>query len=182
MSLPEIPEDFFDASSYYTGPKLTDAMIPAVEKLLGYKLPAAYIQLLRVKNGGAPKRQCYPTGGTHWTDNHIRVTAISGIGGRWGIDSEQLGSRHMIEQGGFPNIGIWVGWTPTAGHDGIFLDYRQCGADGEPCVTLFDAESSEEQALAPNFGAFLHGLVDCRPYDEETARGMEEFRRQSGKG
>jgi hypothetical protein len=90
----------------------------------------------------------------------------------------------MILQGGFPDIGIFIGWTPTAGHDGIFLDYRACGAGGEPRVTYLDAEADEtdSQILAPNFAAFLNGLVDCRPYEEQRQRAMEEFRRRSGSG
>jgi hypothetical protein len=176
-------DDFFTASDYYTGPALTEVMVTAVEAMLRYKLPSTYLELLRVKNGGAPKRQCHPTGGTSWSDNHVRVTAICGVGGQWGIDSTQFGSRHMIEQGGFPDIGIFVGWTPTAGHDGIFLDYRECGTSGEPRVTYLDAEDEAGTlVLAPNFAAFLNGLVDCRPYEEQRQRALEEFRRKSGSG
>jgi hypothetical protein len=159
-------------------------MVAAAEAALGYKLPAAYLQLLRVKNGGNPKRQCYPTDGTSWSDNHVRVTVICGIGGRWGIDSEQYGSRHMIEQAGFPDVGVFVGWTPTAGHDGIFLDYRASGPAREPRVIYLDAEAGEEESLvlAPDFATFLLGLVDCRPYEEQRQRAMEDFRRRSGSG
>ena len=179
MPTPAFLKDFFDATTYYTSPKLTDAMITAVEKQLGFKLPTVYLDLLRVKNGGAPKRQCFPTAGTHWSDNHVRMTALCGIGGRWGIDSETMGSRHMIEQGGFPEVGIFVGWTPTAGHDGIFLDYRECGPQGEPCILFLDAESGDSKILAPNIGVFLEGLVDCRPYEEERQRELDEFKRRS---
>jgi hypothetical protein len=183
-SPPGLWDDFFAASDEYTGPPLTDAMVATAEAVLGYKLPVAYLQLLRVKNGGVPKRQCYPTAGTSWSDNHVRVTAICGIGGRWGIDSEQYGSRHMIEHAGFPEVGIFVGWTPTAGHDGIFLDYRACGPGGEPRVTYLDAEGGEEesQVLAPDIATFLQELVDCRPYEQQRQRAMEDFRRRSGPG
>lgn len=174
--------DFFDASTYYTSPPLTDAMVAAAERALGYTLPQSYLTLLRAKNGGVPKRQCYPTGGTHWSDNHIRVVRISGIGGMWGIDSEEFGSRHMIEQAGFPEVGIFVGLTTTAGHDGIFLDYSVCGAQGEPRVTLIDAESGDTQVLAADFATFLRGLVDCKPYDDERERAMAEFRRSRAGG
>lgn len=172
-------DDFFDGSTYYTGPSLTDAMVAEVENKLGYRLPAAYISLLKVKNGGAPKRQCHPTRGTSWSDNHVRVTAICGIGGQWGIDSEQYGSRHRIEDAGFPDIGVLIGWTPTAGHDGIMLDYRECGPQGEPRVLHIDAESGESEILAANFEAFARGLVDCRPFDQQRERALEEFRRRS---
>ena len=172
--------DFFDRADDYTGPPLTDAMVTAAEQALGHTLPPSYLRLLRVKNGGAPKRQCHPTGGTSWSDNHVRVTSIFGIGhARWGIDSEDFGSRHLIREGGFPEVGIIVGLTPTAGHDAIMLDYSECGPRGEPRVILMDAESGESEVLAPTFEAFLRGLVDCRPYEEQRERAMEEFRRRS---
>lgn len=169
--------DFFDASTHYTGPRLTEAMIAAAEQTLGYKLPAAYLQLLRVKNGGCPKRQCCPTSGTHWSDNHVRVVTIFGIGGQWGIDSEQFGTRHMIEQAGLPEIGIVVGWTPAAGHDAIMLDYSVCGPRGEPRVVHVDPEDDLSVVLAADFEAFLAKLVDCRPYDEARQQAMKEQRR-----
>jgi hypothetical protein len=152
-------------------------MIAGAESKLGYKLPDSYIRLLRIKNGGSPKRQCLPTAGTNWSDNHLRISAICGIGGRWGIDSAELGSQRMIEQG-FPAIGVFIGWTPTAGHDGVMLDYTHSG--DEPCVVLADLESDELQELAPTFEMFIDRLVDCKPYDAETARAMEAFRRRTG--
>jgi hypothetical protein len=172
-------DNVFDGSEYYTGPPLTEAMIADVEQALGYTLPESYLRLLRVKNGGAPKRQCHPTRGTGWSDNHVRVVSLFGIGGRWGIDSEEFGTRHMIQEAGFPEIGIIIGWTPTAGHDAIFLDYSECGPRGEPRVTHVDAESGDSEVLAATFEAFLRGLVDCRPYEQQRERAMEEFRRRS---
>jgi SMI1/KNR4 family protein SUKH-1 len=164
--------DFFDTSTHYTGPQLTDAMIASAESVLGFALPAAYLQLLRVKNGGCPRRQCYPTNGKHWSDNHVRIVTVFGIGGSWGIDSEEFGTRHMIEQAGLPEIGIVVGWTPAAGHDAIMLDYSHCGPRGEPRVVHVDPEDDLSSVLAPDFKSFLSGLVDCRPYDVARKRAM----------
>ena len=45
-------------------------------------------------------------------------------------------------------------------HTWVALDYRSCGPTGEPSITWFDNEMEEEVALAPNFQAFLDGLVD----------------------
>jgi hypothetical protein len=174
--------NFFDASTHYTGPPLTDAMVAAAERALGYALPASYVQLLRAKNGGCPRRQCHPTGGAHWSDNHVRVVTVFGIGGRWGIDSDAFGTRHLIAQAGLPAIGVVVGWTPAAGHDAVMLDYSACGPRGEPRVVHVDPEDDASAALAPDFGAFLRGLVDCRPYDEARARALQEHRRRSPPG
>jgi len=174
--------DFFDANTHYTGPRLTDAMAAAAERTLGYALPASYLKLIRVKNGGVPRRQCYPTSGSHWSDNHVRIVTVFGIGGQWGIDSEEFGSRHWIEQAGLPEIGIAVGMTPTAGHDAIMLDYSVCGPKGEPRVVFVDPEDDLTAVLAADFAEFLGGLVDCRPYDEARDRELEEYRRRSQSG
>jgi hypothetical protein len=182
MATTEIWSDFFDSSTNYSGPPLTDAMVASAERTLGYTLPAAYLQLLRAKNGGVPRRQCYPTSGTDWSDSHVRVVTIFGIGGLWGIDSEQFGTRHMIEQAGLPEIGIVVGWTPAAGHDAIMFDYSVCGPRGEPRVVHVEPEDDATTILAPGFAEFLRGLVDCRPYDEARDRALEEYRRRSQLG
>jgi len=182
MATADIGSDFFDASSHYTGPRLTDAMVAAAEGTLGYALPASYLKLLRVKNGGVPKRQCFPTSGTHWSDNHVRIVTVFGIGGQWGIDSAEFGSRHWIEQAGLPEIGIAVGMTTTAGHDAIMLDYSGCGPKGEPRVVFVDPEDDVTAVLASDFAEFLHDLVDCRLYDEARDRELEEYRRRSEPG
>jgi hypothetical protein len=182
MATVDLWTDFFDASTYYTGPPLTDALAAAAERLLGYTLPASYVRLLRVKNGGVPQRQCYPTAGTHWSDNHVRVVTLFGVGGQWGIDSAEFGSQRLIEQGGFPQLGIIIGWTPTAGHDAIMLDYSVCGPQGEPRISHVDAESGDCMVLAASFADFVAALVDCRPYEQERERELEEYRRRSQSG
>ena len=58
------------------------------------------------------------------------------------------------------------------------LDYTECGNQGEPRLRLVDAESGESQIRAQTFAAFLGGLVDCRPYEEQREWAMEEFRRR----
>ena len=85
----------------------------------------------------------------------------------------------MIREAGFPEIGIIVGWTPTAGHDAIMLDYGDCGPQGESRVAHVDAESGDSEILAPTFEAFLRGLADCRPYDKQRDDAMAEFQRRS---
>ncbi|QEH34916.1 SMI1 / KNR4 family protein [Aquisphaera giovannonii] len=173
--------DFLDASGDCTGPPLTDAMVASAERALGYALPASYLRLLRVRNGGRPRRRCFPTD-DRWPDGHLRIEALFGIGYPWGIDSDEFGSRHLIRQAGFPEVGIVVALTPTAGHDAFMLDYRDCGPRGEPRVVFVDPEDDLCEILAPDFETFLGGLVDCRPYDEASARAMEEFRRRARPG
>src|SRR5262249_39287028 len=104
------------------------------------------------------------------------------VGGRWGIDSDEFGSRHFIEQAGFPELGIVIGMTPSAGHDAIMLDYSGRGAQGEPQVIHVDSEDGETIVLAPSFADFVAGLVDCRPYEEAREQELEEYRRRKQTG
>lgn len=165
--------DFFSDSDSYTGPALTEQMIRAAESQLGYTLPPIYLQLLLVKNGGSPKRRCFATGKPGWADDHVEVTNILGIGGAWGIDSPQRGSQFMIREWNYPDVGIYIAHTPSAGHDGIMLDYRACGPAGEPRVLHVDVEGDEriEQILAPDISTFLLGLVDCAPFHARMDAG-----------
>lgn len=116
---------FFRKSDFFTGPQLTPEMVVAAEATLGYVLPAAYLALLTERNGGSPIRQCFPTTfATCWAPHHFEVDAIVGIGGTWGVDSESLGSRRMISEWGYPDIGVVIGHTPSGGHDTVMLDYN----------------------------------------------------------
>ncbi len=161
-----IGPDFFDDSNYFTGPPLTEEMIRAAETRLGYQLPAPYLQLIRIKNGGTPRQKCFPTGKPDWAEDHVEVSGILCLGGTGGIDSQQRGSQFMISEWGYPAVGIFIAQTPSAGHDGVMLDYSECGRTGEPRVIHVDVEGDEPeiQILAANLEAFLAGLVDCGPF------------------
>jgi hypothetical protein len=163
-------DTFWDESDYFTGPALTAEAVADAEGSLGYSLPAAYVELLRSRNGGCPRRDCFPTTTpTSWADDHIALSGIRGIGGEWGIDSPTLGSEVMIEQWGYPRVGIVVGECPSAGHDVVMLDYSLCGPHGEPQVIHVETErdSPEITVLAPNFAEFIEGLVAAERFDHK---------------
>ena len=164
-------DDFWTESDYFTGPALMDDMVRRAEDLLGYRLPESYIRLLRSRNGGSPARDCFPTSNsTSWAEDHIALSGIRGIDGEWGIDSPSLGTIPMIQEWGYPNIGIVVGECPSAGHDVVMLDYSQCGPAGEPRVIHVEIECSSPQItfLANDFQAFISGLVHGSRYDAEV--------------
>src|SRR5881397_4059468 len=74
-------DDPFDDSYYFTGPPVTEEMIRAAEAKLGYKLPQSYIRLIKIKNGGSLKRDCFPTTvPTSWAEDHVALSGIRGIG------------------------------------------------------------------------------------------------------
>ena len=163
-------EDFWgETEDGYTGPPLTPEAVRAAESVLGYKLPESYLRLLRVRNGGSPRRCCYPTVvRTSWAEDHIRITTLFGVGFERGIDGEHE-SRYMIREWGYPDVGVVIADTPSAGHDTVMLDYSECGPQGEPRVIHVETESDEPvvTVLAPDFETFANGLVDCYKYDAE---------------
>ena len=174
----ELPSDFdaqhfWDDSAYaleaYTEPAPTDELIARVEADLGYRLPAFYVALMRTRNGGVPRHTCFPTTeATSWADDHIAITSISGIGFEKSNSlCGDLGSQFMIDQWDYPAIGVVVCDCPSAGHDLVMLDYRACGPAGEPAVVHVDQEDDYHiTPLAPNFEAFVRGLVPEEGFEE----------------
>ncbi|NTU24072.1 SMI1/KNR4 family protein [Brevibacillus sp. HB1.2] len=165
-------EDFWDDSEYakksYLSEPPTDELIASIEEELGYKLPASYLALMNQQNGGIPKNTCFPTEDpTSWAEDHIAISGILGIGREKSYSlCGDLGSPFMIEDWGYPDIGVVICDCPSAGHDVVMLDYRACGRDGEPEVIHVDQESDYEITfLAENFEAFIRGLVSEEEYD-----------------
>ncbi|WP_251383849.1 SMI1/KNR4 family protein [Paenibacillus sp. MER 99-2] len=161
------PASFWEQSDYaldnHVSEPFDEEMIGSIERELGYKLPASYIQLMNTQNGGVPTLTAFPTqGATSWAEDHIAITSILGIGRdkMYSLGGE-FGSRFMIEDWGYPDLGIVICDCPSAGHDVVMLDYRFCGPEGEPCVVHVDQEDDYEITyLAANFEAFVRGLVD----------------------
>ncbi len=164
MNLDEIWDDDFDAAilaKYISAPP-TDELIASIEAELGYKLPASYVFLMKCHNGGFLRNTVFPTNTpTTWASDHVAVTSILGIGRELSFSlCGELGSQFMIEEWQYPAIGVAIAECPSAGHDMIFLDYRECGPQGEPKVVHVDQENDFAITfLADNFEAFIRGLV-----------------------
>ncbi|MDP9700980.1 hypothetical protein J2T16_003893 [Paenibacillus intestini] len=178
------PATFWRYSDYaqdnHVSSPFDEELIQSIEQELGYKLPASYIQLMKTQNGGFPARTTFPTQeGTSWAENHIAITSILGIGRdkMYSLGGE-FGSRFMIEDWGYPDLGVVICDCPSAGHDVVMLDYRFCGPQGEPCVVHVDQESDYEITyLAPNFEVFIRGLLDEEDFnllDEEGSDSLDE--------
>ncbi len=72
----------------------------------------------------------------------------------------------MMEEWGYPAIGVYICDCPSAGHDMILLDYSKCGKAGEPEVVHIDQESKFKKTfLAKNFETFIRGLVSEDHFD-----------------
>lgn len=146
----------------------SEELISAVEKELGYKLPASYISLMKQHNGGLVTKTAFRTSkSTSWAMDHIAITGIMGIGSEktYSICGD-LGSEFMIDNWEYPAIGIAICDCPSAGHDLVFLDYRECGPQGEPQVVHIDQEDDYKITyLAVNFEEFIKGLEDESHFD-----------------
>ncbi|WP_223648962.1 SMI1/KNR4 family protein [Hymenobacter psoromatis] len=163
---------FWSNSAYalekYVEERFSRELLISIEQELGYKLPAAYIELMETQNGGIPANTCFPTGEpTSWAKDHIAITGISGIGYTKPYSLRgKLGSQFMLDEWGYPPIGVCVCDCPSAGHDMVMLDYSACGPQGEPTVVHVDQEDDYISTfLAPDFESFIRGLVNEEQYD-----------------
>lgn len=162
MERPDYYDDFFLDAGDAVGfdcPPFSIALARRAERALGYKLPASYLRLLDIRNGGHVTRPVYPTDRpTSWAPDHVYFDRVFGIGGEEGIDSP-AGSRFLVEQWGYPRVGVVISSNgPTA----FMLDYSECGPEGEPRVVYVDVEAGAEPEvilLAPDFETFLSRLV-----------------------
>ena len=61
----------------------------------------------------------------------------------------------MIDDWEYPAIGVAICDCPSAGHDMIFLDYRECSPQGEPKIVHIGQERDYKiTPLADNFEEF----------------------------
>lgn len=132
-----------------------DELLKSIEEELGYKLPASYVELMRKHNGGSLKRRRLDIG-----DTYTILDVIFGIG-REKEDSlcGEYGTKFWLEEWGYPDIGVAIADTESAGHEMIFLDYTECGPEGEPKVVYVDQEADyEKTVVAENFEEFINML------------------------
>ena len=171
-------DDNWYALKEYVSDPPSDELISSVEEELGYKLPAAYIWLMKQHNGGIPVNTCYPCDEpTCWAEDHVAITGIFGIGREKSCSlCGELGSQFMIDEWEYPAIGVAICDCPSAGHDMIFLDYRACGPQGEPAVVHVDQENDYKIThLADSFEEFIRGLEHESLYDlDEDAEVLED--------
>ncbi|EDY19191.1 conserved hypothetical protein [Chthoniobacter flavus Ellin428] len=155
------PSDY--ALKEYVGAPITDEAVAAVERALGYKLPASYVEFMGYQNGGIPFRTNHRTNErTTWAADHIAISGLYSVGGEKACSLlGEFGSQFWIEEWGYPPIGIYFADCPSAGHDMVCLDYRACGPAGEPQIVHVDQEWDYHIVrVAENFESFIRGLED----------------------
>ncbi|CAM3600025.1 MULTISPECIES: SMI1/KNR4 family protein [Paenibacillus] len=153
-------DDGAEAADLYTMAPPTDDLVESIQEELVFKLPTAYIQMMKVHNGGIPRRRFFPVQSGDAPDGRIEITGMLGIGRekKHSLCGE-AGSRYMIENRGYPEIGVVLCLCPSES-EAVMLDYRAAGNDGEPEVVHVDQRHPDKMTrLAPNFQAFVQGLV-----------------------
>ncbi|MBW4551442.1 MAG: SMI1/KNR4 family protein [Aphanocapsa sp. GSE-SYN-MK-11-07L] len=156
------------ASKEYVGEPLTDELLTTVERELGYRLPRAYVELMKVQNGGIPVKKNHRTqAATSWAEDHIAIAGIYGINkSKPSSLGGESGSQFRIDLWEYPPIGVYFCDCPSAGHDMICLDYRSCGPDGEPQVVHVDQECDFKITfVAETFEQFIRGLEPDENFD-----------------
>ena len=145
------------------GPALTDEMILAAEKELGYKLPDSYIWLMKQRNGGYLKRRDFMLGyELPIVGDRTMMERLYCIktGNSFCSIIGDYGTKFLIEDWGYPDIGVAIGVGIFGEHEVFFLDYRECGPQGEPKVSHVDQECDYRiTVLADNFEEYICKLV-----------------------
>jgi SMI1 / KNR4 family (SUKH-1) len=160
MTLPN-PQQKLDTAWYWKVPAardlvheaLTPEAVREAEAQLGVRLPAAYLALLRCQNGGA-LRATWPASyaGALWGIGPV-APSITHERARWGPRPRSPGvwaPRDAALLIPFDAGDVWD----------MCFDYRRCGPQGEPSITLVDSECGEEEPIAASFAVYLAGLVD----------------------
>lgn len=107
--------DFWDDGEYakkaYIGEPPTDKLIFQIEAELGYKLPGAYIWLMKQHNGGIPVNTCFPTKKpTTWAEDHVAITgnAVLRESHRWCMSIRSGIMKSRIWQTALRNLfAVW---------------------------------------------------------------------------
>lgn len=148
---------FWETDDYINNIPVTDEMINETEEALGRKLPAAYIELMRHKNGGTPKKNCFES---PWQEleghKRIWIDSIYGIGGSYDIAKKQRSMSYAIPEGCIIFCSNHMGALPGE----LVFNYRD--GESEPCISLITKNKNNEvivDYLAKNFGVFIGRLT-----------------------
>lgn len=168
--------NFWSDSDYsvkkYREAPLADDVLVRVEERLGVMLPRAYVAMCRLHNGGIVLRTAHASPSrTSWSSDHVAIHGVFAIGDQKPHSlCGELGSHFWPYEWGYPPIGVYFADCPSAGHDMLCLDYRECGPRGEPTVVHVDQDWDYQiTPIAPNFESFIRGLVKIQAYESDGA-------------
>lgn len=121
--------------------------IAELEQELGYRLPAAYVELCRHQNGGLP-RKCYhavPHVTSYGAEDHIEIAELYAIGrtAAYSLGNPDSNTAFWVNDCESPPLGIYFANCPDHGHQMVAL-----GANPE----LRDHSGRSAHDLIANYG------------------------------
>lgn len=125
----------------YVQPELNQKIIEEAENKMGYKLPTAYLDLLKIQNGGYIR----------YTLKDTPHCQISGIGHFYNSITSFEWFKEYEEGLNFKLDGLFP--FDGDGHWNICLDYRKNKL--EPEITYIDTEMEYEKPIADSFKEYL---------------------------
>ena len=170
-------EDALEVLEYIESP-LTPDTVTEVERRLGYRLPEAYLEVMRVQNGGVPQNRACRIEETVDEMDCAWVEGFFGVG--WTKSSSLCSAGEFWKSAhGFPELGVYFALVTMDGPRVLALDYRACGPEGEPAVVCVQTNYVEGEgncprvtAVAPDFQAFLKLLEPEDVYFEAQDRWL----------
>lgn len=161
MDFSDFWHDIRESERRYMSAPADIKTVYAIQEKLGFKLPGTYVELMKQHNGGLLNRCWFPVKENAKTyQDYIQVTGILGIGSDVPYSlCGRFGSEFLLD--GFESLkgaGIALMNSISPARAMLMLDYRKCGADGEPEVLYVNLETSEECVVARDFEAFVRGL------------------------
>ena len=156
---------------YDCGP-LDDEMVKKTEEQLGIKLPESYVYLMKKHNGGLLQK------------NYLAIKNTDGfwdLEGIYGIGDKNYSINHQNEDRAYFEANLISICSSNSGHSNIYLDYNECGPQGEPRVIEIDNEFNMEDlnakpyVLAKNFEDFISRLCDSEDEEEISKHDTLEF-------
>ncbi|MDQ0207344.1 SMI1/KNR4 family protein [Alkalicoccobacillus murimartini] len=163
--------DIFD--EYELAP-LTDSTIQGVEKQLNIRFPKAYLDLLKVQNGGYLHLNQFPYA-YEYEDGSLPIDLLYGLS----LDPSEgvLQSSYLIKEWDLPSQIVLLSGD---GSTWVALDYRQ--NQSEPSVAFFDIDLEFEATLAESFDEFLSKLYkESDDEEDEFEEDQIEFSYEQGK-
>jgi len=136
----------------------TDQEIAETESNLGVKLPADFVSLLKVRNGGALRLTLFrltPAAAKQYGSEMYSLSRLAGAGAS---DPERITELTSLAR---DEWGLPADLVPLDGdgHTWCCLDYRAGGPNGEPAITEVDLDGPCETRVAERFIDLIHGLV-----------------------
>jgi len=151
---------YMDVTSQWDCPSMTDQTEVEAVRRLRFKLPIAYTEILRDKNGGLLNRTHFPLHIAHM-ETQARIQVLFGLGGTHGMDADKDGSTWsdwFIGQWDYPQNCIVfsqfgaAGWLLQYDSDDLIVEPRvvhaYCDCIDGPLLT----------AVSDNFEAFVSQL------------------------